>query len=161
MTSPGSGAARRQFLVVVDDTPECKLALRYASRRAERTGGGVTLLYVIEPADRQAWGAIESLMRAEAREEALRILTELSEQVRRDHSVTPEMIVREGKRTEELLKLLAEDPTIRVLVLGAGAGKEGPGPLVSHLAGTLAGSLNVVLTLVPGGLSTREVDTLA
>ncbi len=151
---------RRRFLVVVDDTPECKLALRYASLRAERTGGGVSLLYVIEPADRQTWGSIEHLMRAEAQEEALRILTELSEQVRSEHAIDAELIVREGKRSEALLQLLAEDRTIRVLVLGAATAKDGPGPLVSHLA-QIAGSLRVALTLIPGGLSRDQVDSLA
>lgn len=152
---------RNQFLVVVDDTPECKLALRYASRRAERTGGGVTLLYVIPKTDRQVFGAVEKLMAAEAREEALRLLSELSEQVRKEHSVTPEMVVREGKPRDELLKLVSEDPTIRVLVLGAGTGKEGPGPLVSALFGQTLGTLKVALTLVPGGLTPEEVDGLA
>jgi len=154
-------ADRRQFLVVVDDTPECKLAIHYAGLRAARTGGGVSLLYIIEPADRQAWGSIEHLMRTEARDEALRILTELSEQMRHDHSIAVEMIVREGKKSEALMKLLAEDPTIRVLVLGAASGKEGPGPLVSYLAGQVAGSLRVALTLIPGGLSRAQVESLA
>ena len=151
---------RRQFLVVVDDTPECKLALRFAARRAERTGGGVSLLYVIEPADRQTWGTIEQLMRAEAREEALRVLGELSEQVRGDHAVDAELIVREGKKSDTLLQLISEDRTIRVLVLGAATGKEGPGPLVSYLA-QIAGSLRVALTLIPGGLTREQVDSLA
>ena len=151
---------RRQFLVVVDDTPECKLALRFAARRAERTGGGVSLLYVIEPADRQTWGTIEQLMRAEAREEALRVLGELSEQVRGDHAVDAELIVREGKKSDALLQLLSEDRTIRVLVRGAATGKEGPGPLVSYLA-QIAGSLRVALTLIPGGLTREQVDSLA
>jgi nucleotide-binding universal stress UspA family protein len=129
--------------------------------RAARTGGGVSLLYIIEPADRQAWGSIEHLMRAEAQGEALRILTELSKQMRHDHAVAVEMIVREGKKSEALMKLLAEDPTIRVLVLGAASGKEGPGPLVSFLAGQVAGSLRVALTLIPGGLSRAQVESLA
>ena len=41
--------SRHKFLVVVDDTPECKIALRFASMRARGTGGTVTLLRVIEP----------------------------------------------------------------------------------------------------------------
>ncbi len=121
----------------------------------------MSLLYVIEPADRQAWGTIEKLMLTEAREEAARILTELSDHMRLDHGIQVEMIVREGKRSDAVLKLLTEDPTIRVLVLGAASGKEGPGPLVSYIAGQIPGSLRVAVTLIPGGLSPEQVDTLA
>ena len=40
----------RVFLVVVDESPELKVALRYACRRAQKTGGRVALLHVTEPA---------------------------------------------------------------------------------------------------------------
>ena len=62
----------RKFLVCVDDTPECRVALRFACRRANKTGGGVTLLRVIEPGDFGHWVAVEDLMREEARDEARR-----------------------------------------------------------------------------------------
>ena len=41
----------RKFLGYIDETPECRLALRFASRQAKYTGGGVTLLRVTAPAD--------------------------------------------------------------------------------------------------------------
>ena len=34
-----------------------------------------------------------------------------------------------------MLALIAEEPSISILVLGAGVGKEGPGPLISYIAG--------------------------
>ena len=37
--------------------------------------------------------------------------------------------------TEEIHKLIEEDQDIAILVLAAGAGKEGPGPLVASIAG--------------------------
>lgn len=37
----------RIFLVVVDGSPELKVALRYACLRAKRSGGRLALLYVI------------------------------------------------------------------------------------------------------------------
>ena len=55
--------SRRKFLVVVDQTPECAVALRFASRRAQHTGGIVTLLYIVAPADFQQWAGVERLMR--------------------------------------------------------------------------------------------------
>src|SRR4026207_1473313 len=40
---------KRKLRVVVDETPECESALAFAASRAQRTGGQLSLLYVIEP----------------------------------------------------------------------------------------------------------------
>ena len=90
---------RRKFLCVVDDSPECRLALRFAFRRAARTGGGVLLLYVIEPADFQHWMAVESLMKEEAREEAEEILQTLADEVSQWSGIMPEFAIREGRKS--------------------------------------------------------------
>jgi nucleotide-binding universal stress UspA family protein len=55
----------RKFLVVVDESPEAELALAYAARRARRTGGGLALLFVIEPAVFQHWLGVEEAYREE------------------------------------------------------------------------------------------------
>ena len=81
---------KRKFLCVVDDSPECRLALRFAFRRAARTDGGVILLYVIEPADFQHWMAVENLMKEEAREEAESILQTLADEVSQWSGIIPE-----------------------------------------------------------------------
>ena len=151
---------RSKFLVVVDDTTECRLALRFAFRRAARTRGGLVLLYVIEPADFQHWMAVENLMKEEARQEAEQILINLAEEVHRESGITPEFRIREGRTQDEILAELDEDPGIRLLVLGASADKEGPGPLVSALAGQMAGSMHIPVTVVPGSLSVEEIDAV-
>ena len=51
-------------------------------------------------------------------------------------AITPERVIREGETAEEILKLIEEDEDIAILVLAAGTGKEGPGPLVANLAKT-------------------------
>jgi nucleotide-binding universal stress UspA family protein len=161
MNQPESApAARRKFLVVVDDTPECKVALRFAARRAQATGGGVTLLYVMEPAEFQHWMFVGDLMEQESREEAERLLQGLAAEVNDLTSIVPELLVREGRRRDELLALIEEDPEVRVLVLGAAPGPEGPGPLVSALAGELSGSFSIPITVVPGTLTDAQVDEL-
>ena len=68
--SSTSQAAARVFLVVVDESPEMPNALRYACRRAKRTGGRVAMLYVMHPPEGQQWGSVVDLMRQEARQEA-------------------------------------------------------------------------------------------
>ena len=151
---------RNKFLVVVDDTPEVRVALRYATRRARRVASGVTLLRVIAPADFQHWLGVEKLMREEARDDAERLLQDLSAQVHNDSGITPELVIREGRTRDELLMLIDEDPDIRMLVLAAAPGSEGPGPLVTALAGQMSGNLRVPITVVPGSLSDEQVDEL-
>ena len=150
----------RQFLVVVDDTPECRKALRFAWRRAQRTGAGVTLLRGIDPVDFQHWLAVEERMREEAREEAETLLKKLAGEVQQQSEILPELVVREGAIREVVMRLIDEDRTVRILVLGAGSGSDGPGPLVSQMAGKMSGAMRVPVTVVPGNLSDEQLDLL-
>jgi nucleotide-binding universal stress UspA family protein len=42
---------RRTYLVVVDDSAEARVALRFAARRAAKTGGRIEVLRIDEPQD--------------------------------------------------------------------------------------------------------------
>ena len=151
----------RIFLVVVDDSEEMRVALRYAALRAQHTGGRVALLYVIEPSDLQQWLAVESLMREERREAAEALLQKLSSEVTELCGSLPVVYIREGRTRDELLAMLAEEPGISILVLAAGTGPEGPGPLVTHLVGKMSGRMRVPITVVPGSLSDEQIAALA
>ena len=152
--------SERIFLVVVDDSVEMRVALQFASRRAHRTGGRVALLYVQEPADFQHWMAVGELMREEAREEGEELLQRLSGDVQKWAGNLPVFYMREGDRREELFKLLEEEPSISIVVLAAGQGTEGPGPIISYVLGKGAGLLHIPMTIVPGSLSEEEIIAL-
>lgn len=149
-----------KFLVVVDQTPECQKALRFAAKRAARTSCSVALLYVIEPDEFQHWRSVADAMRAEKYQEAEARLQALVEEVKALAGVAPEYAIREGVKRDEVLEHIRSDSNIRVLVLGAGVEGEGPGPLVSSLAGQMSGSLPVPITIVPGGMSFEEIDAV-
>ena len=123
----GEEGHRRKFLVVIDDTPECSRALHYAARRAEHSGGALVLLFVIVPGEFQHWLGVENIMRAEAMEEAEKTLARFADMARKHSTVEPELAIREGSRSDEIVNLIGEDKEIAVLVLAAGTGKEGPG----------------------------------
>jgi len=158
---PQSPAQERVFLVVVDDSPELPIALRYASLRALHTGGHVALLHVVEPTDRQHWMALESLMRDEKRQDAEQFMERYASEVSTLTGSLPAIYIREGIVRDELLALIDEDPSISILVLAASAGEAGPGPLISALTGKFAGKLRVPVTIVPGKLSDAEIAALA
>jgi nucleotide-binding universal stress UspA family protein len=150
---------KRKFLVVVDKTPECKVALHFAARRAQHTGGHITLLCVAEPGDIQQWKGVENIMREEAHQAAESLLHNAAKIVNELTGITPELIIEHGRPSECLLALIKRDPDISILVLATSTGKEGPGPLVSLFAGTNAQTIPV--TIVPGGLSDEAIDALA
>ncbi len=153
--------SRRKFLVVVDQTEECKVALRFAARRAQHTGGIVTLLYVVAPADFQQWAGVERKMREEAHQEAERQLHDSAKTVNDIVGTMPELVIREGRAADEIRALIRDDRAIAILVLAAGTSKEGPGPLVALIAGPVANAYPIPVTVVPGSLTDELVDALA
>jgi nucleotide-binding universal stress UspA family protein len=151
----------RVFLVVVDDTEEMRVALRYACQRARNSHGRVALLYVMENSEFQHWMAVGDLMREEARSEGEQLLQRMAAQVMEQTGVMPVLYLREGSQRSELLNLIDEEPSISILVLGANTGQRGPGPLVAALTGKLVGKLRVPVTIVPGNLRDEDVDKIA
>jgi len=159
-TKDGIDPSELTFLCVVDDTPEMAAALRFACRRASRSGRRLGLLYVIEPAEFQHWMSVGELMQHERREEAEEMLQVVSRTVQMRTGETPALFIREGNLTDELMALIEEDKSIALLVLGAATGTEGPGPLVTTLVQKKAGQLRVPLTVVPGSLSEADIDAI-
>ncbi|MEM7192335.1 MAG: universal stress protein [Pseudomonadota bacterium] len=156
---------KRKFLVVVDETPECESALAFAASRAERTRGQLALLYVIEPEDgAMHWLGVEEIAREEGLNKAKAVFRLFGRKLKAMGftDLSPEEIVREGAKSEEITNLIEEDPDIGVLVLGASKDPSGPGPLVTSLAGgRLAGVFPTPITVVPGHLSIDEILALA
>jgi nucleotide-binding universal stress UspA family protein len=157
-STKADSARPRKFLVVVDKTPECRVAVRFAMRRAQHTGGRVTMLCVAQLADFQQWRGVEEIMRDEAYGEAESLLHHAAKDVNDLSGIMPELVIVYGHPKEALIELLKNDRDISILVLASGTTKEGPGPLVSLIAG---GEYPIPVTIVPGGLSDADIDALA
>ncbi|WP_173934679.1 universal stress protein [Chelativorans sp. Marseille-P2723] len=151
---------KRKFLAIVDGTPECDRAVAYAARRAHATNGSLVLLFVIEPGDFQHWLGVEQIMREEAMDNAQKALNDQAVRIRETIGIEPELVVREGKTVEEIHQLIEEDQDIAILVLGASNAKEGPGPLVTAIAGKGA-AFPIPVTVVPHNLTDEELESLA
>ncbi len=154
------GRRERLFLVVVDDSPERAVALRYAALAAARGGGRVALLRVVEPPGQTEWAGVAEMMREERRAEAEQLLQGLAAEVNRIAGSVPILYVREGEARDELMKLLAEEPAISVLVLASSTSSDGPGPLITALTGRYNRLLRTPLVIVPGSLSDQELETV-
>ena len=158
MSSPAATRAPRKFLVVIDKTKECAVALRFATRRAQHTSGRVTLLCAATPPDFQQWRGVEEIMRDEAYAEAEGMLHEAAKVVNELSGILPELVILYGHTTECVSHLLKQDQDISILVLASGTGKEGPGPLVSMFGATVQA---IPVTIVPGNFTNEQIDALA
>jgi len=147
----------RVFLVVVDDSAEREVALKYACLRARNGGGRVALLRVVEPVELVEWAGVGAMMAEERRDDAEKLLSGLGAQVQEITGGLPILLIREGDPRDELLALLEEDPRISILIL-ASAPSGGPGPLISALTGRYAARVRVPVTIVPGGLDDKELE---
>jgi nucleotide-binding universal stress UspA family protein len=146
------------YLVVIDESEEARVALRYAARLAGRTRGEVVLLAVAQPAEFVQWGAVQAAMEEEARLRAEAMALQASRSIAEEAGIEPAIVIRQGEPEKAIAELIAER-AVAALVLGAAA-EGGPGPLVSHFSGPLAGTLPCPLVIVPGGLSDEAIEKL-
>ncbi|MBX3561283.1 MAG: universal stress protein [Sphingomonas sp.] len=150
----------RSYLVVMDGTKESRAALRFAARRAARTGGGVDILALVEQAEFSQWGAVQAAMEEEAKLRAEAMLAEASGTIAEEAGIKPSITVKQGDSAKAITELLKERDDIAALVL-ATAATGAPGPLIGHFAGSAAANLPCPLIIIPATLGDEALDRLA
>jgi nucleotide-binding universal stress UspA family protein len=150
----------RSYLVVVDESDEARVALRYAARRAARTGGGVVILAIVPPQEFVQWSGVQAAMEEEARLRAEAMGLQAASAIDEEAGVQREVVVRQNDPVKAIADLLKEREDISALVLGAAA-EGGPGPLIEHFSGAAAGTLPCPLVIVPARLDEAALDRLS
>ena len=150
----------RVYLVIMDETEEAHIALRFATRRANKTGGAVHLLALIPKQPFVALGSIQATIEDEARSKATELLHIAAGDVMVEAGAMPEISVISGEGVVVVRDYLADHPEVTALVLGA-AKDGGPGPLVSHFTGPNAGKMPCPVFIVPGSLTEADIDRLS
>jgi nucleotide-binding universal stress UspA family protein len=153
----------RKFLVVADHSREVESALLFAAGRAQRSGGQIKLLYVVEP-DNQFWGGVRQVQIEEETNKAKALFRLFRRKLAAEgfESVVVEEVIVEGKRVDMIGQEIDKDQDVAILVLGAAVDTKGPGPLISALvAGATAGKFPIPITIVPGGLSVEAIKSMS
>ncbi|MFZ4382080.1 MAG: universal stress protein [Sandarakinorhabdus sp.] len=148
------------YLVVIEDSPESGVAMRFAVQRAAHVDAAVALVSVVAPTEFLHFGSLQSAMAAEARADAEKLLDRLAGEAEVLAGVRPATQVLDGDPAKAILAHVKDNPGIRALVLGT-APRGSPSALVSFFAGETAGSLPCILMLVPGGLKPERIADLA
>lgn len=154
---------RLRFLLIADDSPEARLAAYFTARRARHSNSAVTLLHIVEPPELGHWATVAETMRAEAYEKGEACLAEFAALVEAERGERPQTCIREGRRAEEIRRLIDEDQKIALLFLGASTGPEGPGPLVAALAQQPAylGARPIPVVVVPGSVTRDDLRSIS
>ena len=150
----------RTYLVVIDDSPEARVALRFAARRASKTGGAVDVLAVVEPQDFVQWGGVQAAIEEEQRLRIEGVVAAAVGEIMNSAGITPEIIIRQGDPVSAVRAHIGTREDIAALVLGAApSGK--PGPLVAHFTGNDSGKLPVPVMIIPGSLTEDQLEMLS
>jgi len=150
----------RTYLVVVDETAEAEIALRFAARRAAKTGGTVEILALIPPAEFVQWGGVQATIEEEARLRAEALVAGAAGTLIEESGIRPSITVKQGDPVAVVRQVLAESENVAALVLGAAAGGA-PGPLVAYFAGADAGTMRCPVMIIPGSLTREAIDRLS
>ncbi len=146
-------------MVVMDETVEARKALRFASQRAARTGGAIHILALVPQNNFNAFGGVQATIEQEAKDRAEVLANSEAGNIYAEHGKRPTIAVKTGDPQASVKKYLEEHGNISALVLGSHA-ESGPGPLVAHFSSSAA-SLPCPLYIVPGGLTTEQIDAIA
>jgi hypothetical protein len=149
----------RIYLTVIDDTPEAEIALRFSARRAVKTGGGVEIIALVPQQEFIAFGGVQATIEDEARLHAEGLVAKAAGTLIEESGLRPSIVVRQGDGPKIIREMIAANPDIAALVLGAAA-SGAPGPLVTHFASDV-GALPVPLMIIPGNLDRAAIDRLS
>ncbi|UAK24918.1 universal stress protein [Sphingomonas nostoxanthinifaciens] len=150
----------RTYLAVIDDKPEARVALRFAARRAAKTGSAIAILALVPQAEFVHLASVQAAMEEEETLRVEALVAAAAGALLEETGVKPEIIVRQGEGVAVVNKLLKERSDVAALVLGA-AVVDGPGPLVAHFAGPGAGKMTCPVMIIPGSLSDEALDRLS
>ena len=156
----GEAEPKRTYLVVIDDSSEARVALRFAARRAIKTDGLVEVLAIVEPQDFVQWGGVQAAIEEEQTLRIEGVVSGAVGEIMDDSGLKPSIVIRSGEPTKVVREYVGERTEVTALVLGA-APAGSPGPLVAHFTGADAGKLPCPVMIIPGSLSDERLEQLS
>ncbi len=156
----GESTPKRTYLVVVDDSDESRVALRFAARRAAKTDGRIEVLGIVEPQDFVQFGGVQNAIEEEQRLRIEGVVSSAIGEILDESGVEATIIMQHGEPTKAVRDYIGDRQEVAALVLGA-APSGNPGPLVANFTGNDAGKLPCPVMLIPGSLSDERLEQLS
>ena len=152
--------AKRTYLIVVDDSAESRVALRFAARRALKTGGKIEVLGIVEPQDFVQFGGVQNAIEEEQRLRIEGVVSSAVGEILDQSGLEANVIIRQGEAVRTVRDYLEGRDEVAALVLGA-APSGNPGPLVANFTGNDAGLLPCPVMIIPGSLADERLEALS
>ncbi len=156
----GGLTVKRTYLVVVDDSAEARVALRFAARRAAKTDGRLEVIGIVEPQEFVQFGGVQAAIEEEQRARIEGVVSSAIGEILDEAGVEANVVLQQGEPSKTLREYLVGRDDVSALVLGA-APSGNPGPLVGSFCGNDAGKLPVPVMLIPGSLSEERLEQLS
>ena len=150
----------RTYLVVIDDSAEARVALRFSARRAAKTKGNVEVLAVVQPQDFVQWGGVQSAIEEEQRLRIEGVVSASVGELLTESGIEAKIVVMQGEPVKTVRDYVGEREEVAALVLGA-APSGAPGLLVANFTGNDAGKLPCPVMIIPGSLSDERLEQLS
>ena len=151
---------KRTYLVVIDDSAEARVALRFAARRASKTNGRIEVLGIVEPQDFVQFGGVQAAIEEEQRLRIEGVVSSAVGEFLDESGIEARIIVQQGEPVRAVRDYIGTREEVAALVLGA-APSGSPGPLVANFCGNDAGKLPCPVMLTPGSLSDERLEQLS
>jgi nucleotide-binding universal stress UspA family protein len=151
---------KRTYLVVIDDSAEARVALRFAARRAAKTNGRIEVLGIVEPQDFVQFGGVQAAIEEEQRLRIEGVVSAGIGDILDESGVEAKIIVQQGEPVKSVRDYIGGRDEVAALVLGA-APSGNPGVLVANFCGNDAGRLPCPVMLIPGSLSDDRLEQLS
>ena len=156
----GDSQAKRTYLVVVDDSAEARVALRFAARRAAKTSGRIEVLGIVEAQDFVQFGGVQAAIEEEQRLRIQGVVSSAIGEILDESGVEANIIIQQGEVVRGVRDYLDGRDDVAALVLGA-APSGSPGPLVVNFTGNDAGRLPCPVMIIPGSLTDERLEQLS
>ena len=156
----GADEHKRTYLVVIDDSAEASVALRFAARRAAKTNGRIEVLGIVEAQDFVQFGGVQAAIEEEQRLRIEGVVSAAVCELLDEAGIEANIIVQQGEPVKAVREFIGGRRDVAALVLGA-APSGNPGPLVANFCGNDAGKLPCPVMLIPGSLDDERLEQLS
>ena len=142
---------KKFLLVYVDESNEFLEAMIHACNIAKNENLGIILLFIIESENFRHWKGVESIMRAEKKDEAKEVLEKYIKLIKSKYKIQVKSFIKTGEKLEVLIKIM-NNKNLRVknLVLGLAMDKIENNKIISSLTGISRKKLTLPIIIVPG-----------
>src|SRR5437868_13393881 len=100
--------AKRTYLVVIDDSAEARVALRFAARRAAKTDGKLEVLGIVEPQDFVQFGGVQAAIEEEQRHRIEGVVSSAIGEILDESGVEASVIIRQGEAVRAVREFVGE-----------------------------------------------------